>query len=168
VRAQVKGYPGVTQTRRVTYSRDLDYFLVEDRMQSSTTHTYRQLWHFVNGANVATGVSSVWTRRAHGNVLIRELAGSPTLRIVTGQTSPIQGWISYSYGTKIAAPVEEAILKGTNVRYLTLIVPAAGAAKAAVSQLQLTGTGYAVTVAIGGHAERVTVSGSSVTINKLY
>ena len=137
-------------------------------MQSSEAHTYRQLWHFASDANVATGLTSVWTRRDHGNVLIRQLVGRPTLTVVKGRTNPIQGWISYSYGTKVEAPVEEAILKGTNVRYLTLIVPAAGAAKASVSGLQLTSTGYAVSVAIGGHLERVVVSGSSVTIKKLY
>jgi hypothetical protein len=167
VRLAATGYPGVTQYRRVTYSRALDYFLVQDKMSSSTTHTYRQLWHFREDANPAIGVSSVWTRRTRGNVLIRQLAGGTSQRIVKGTTSPIQGWISYSYGTKVAAPVAEVVLRGTGVRYLTLIVPAAGYPRAAVSNLTLTSTGYAVTIAIGGHSERVIVDGLTVSIRTL-
>lgn len=162
LRSRTKGYTGVTHTRRVTYSRGLDFLLVEDRLVSSAAHTYRQLWHFVDDANVAVGVSSVWSQRAHGNVLVRQLAGSPTLRIVKGATSPIQGWISYSYGTKVAAPVEQAILRGTSVRFLTLIVPAEGKPTAAVSNLRLTSTGYSVTISIGGRTQRVTVEGTSI------
>jgi hypothetical protein len=162
------GYAGVTHTRRVTYSRGLNYILVEDRLASSSVHTYRQLWHLVEDARPAVGVSSVWTQRAKGNVLIRQLAGAPTLRIVKGRTSPVQGWISYAYNKKVAAPVEEAIQRGTNVRYLTLIVPSRGSPTAKVSQLRLTSTGYSVTVTIGAHAERVTVSGTSIWMTRLY
>jgi hypothetical protein len=63
--------------------------------------------------------------------------------------------------------VVEAIQRDTSVRYLTLIVPAAGRPDVAVRGLRLTSTGYAVTVTVGGHSERVLVSGSSVTITPL-
>jgi hypothetical protein len=89
------------------------------------------------------------------------------IRIVTGRTSPIQGWYAPSYGHKVAAPVEEAVLRGSSVRFLTLILPGSGFRNAVVSGLRLTSTGYTVTVRIGSHAERVTVSGSSIWTSTL-
>jgi hypothetical protein len=167
VRLQTKGYAGVTQTRRVTWSRRLGYVLVEDRATASTSHVYRQLWHLVQGSSPAVGVQTVWTRRARGNVLIRQLAGTPTLRIVTGATNPIQGWISYQYGTRVAAPVVQAIRSGTSVRFLTLIAPSEGAPNAKVGSLRLTSGGYSVTITVDGHSERVIANGSTVSITPL-
>jgi Heparinase II/III-like protein/Heparinase II/III N-terminus len=167
IRLQGAGDRGVVHTRRMTYSRALDYILVEDRLTSASLHTYRQLWHFVEDAKPFVGANGVRTQRAHGNVLIRQLAGSPEVRIVKGATSPIQGWISYKGGQKLAAPVEEAILRGRSVRYLTLIVPAEGRPGATVSDLELTSSGYAVTIRIGTRSERVTVSGSTVKLVEL-
>jgi len=167
VRMQTKGYTGVTQTRRVTYLSRLGYYIVEDTMTSSTIHTYRQLWHLVENSNPAVGVSSVWTQRPRGNVLIRQLTGGPTLNIVKGRTSPIQGWISYEYGKKVAAPVEEAVQRAANARYVTFVLPAEGKPVAALSNFKLTSTGYTITVTIGGHSERLTVSGSSIWLTVL-
>ncbi|HEX2754237.1 MAG TPA: heparinase II/III family protein [Candidatus Limnocylindrales bacterium] len=167
VRLKTQGFAGVTQTRRITWSRRLGYMLVDDRAQSLVRHTYRQLWHLVNGANPRIGVSTVWTQRPRGNVLIRQLTGSPTLRVVTGATDPIQGWISYRYGQRVAAPVVQAIRTGTSVRYLTLIAPSEGAPDARVTNLRLTAGGYAVTITIGGRSERVIASGSAVSITPL-
>lgn len=167
IRLQASGVRGVTHTRRVTYSRTLDYLLVEDRLTSSTVHTYRQLWHLVEDGRPTLGGSTAVTHRPSGNVLIRELAGAPTLRVVMGETAPIQGWISYKSGQMLPAPVVEATQRGTSVRYLTLIVPAEGRPAAHVSGLRLTRAGYSVTVTIGGHSELVTVSGSSIWIHAL-
>jgi hypothetical protein len=167
VRLRASGYPGVTHTRRVTYSRRLDYLLIDDRLASSSVHTYRQLWHLAEDSQPAIEGSSVRTQRTTGNVLIRQLAGTPTLRIIKGRTDPVQGWVSYSYGTKVAAPVEEAIQKGKHVRYLTLIVPSSGKAAVKVSQVSLTNGGYSVTIRIGERSERVTVSGNLVWMRPL-
>jgi hypothetical protein len=164
VRLRTSGYAGVTHNRRITWSRGLDYLIVEDRLSSTTRRTYRQLWHLVEDANPTVGTNFVRTRRTRGNVMIRQLVGSPTIRVVTGARNPIQGWISYSYGHKVAAPVVQAIRQGTNVRYLTLIVPAQGRPSAAVSGLRLTSDGYRVTVTINGRSERVVASGSAISI----
>lgn len=164
VRLSTQGYSGVTQRRRVTWSRELDYLIIEDRLTSSTRRTYRQLWHLVQGSNVAVGTTTVRTRRATGNVLIRQLVGSPTIRVVKGATNPVQGWISYRYGRWTAAPVVQAIRAGTNVRYLTLIVPAQGRPRAQTSGLKLTPDGYRVTVTINGRSERVVASGAYISV----
>jgi hypothetical protein len=167
IRMQTAGYSGVTHTRRITYSRPLNFILVEDRLSSATAHSYRQLWHLMPDARPAVSGTTLWTRRTKGNVVIRQLAGRPVIRIVTGRTSPIQGWYAPSYGHKVAAPVEEAVLRGSSVRFLTLILPGSGFRNAVVSGLRLTSTGYTVTVRIGSHAERVTVSGSSIWTSTL-
>jgi hypothetical protein len=167
VRMATKGFAGVSQTRRITWSRRLGYLLVDDRAVSITRHTYRQLWHLVHDARPVIGATSVWTQRPKGNVLIRQLTGAPTLRIVKGATSPIQGWVSYRYGQKVAAPVVESIRTGTSVRYLTLIAPSQGAPNVRVTDLRLTAGGYAVTITVGGWSERVIASGSSVSITPL-
>jgi len=167
VRLRTNGFAGVTQTRRVTWSRALGYVLVDDRAVSTASHTYRQLWHLVDGSRPAVGTWSVWTRRARGNVLIRQLSGTPTLRLVTGATDPIQGWISYHYGQRVAAPVLQAIRTGTSVRYLTLIAPSRGAPNVRVQSLRLTADGYAVTITLDGRSERVIVGATSVSITPL-
>jgi hypothetical protein len=167
VRLRAAGYAGVTHTRRITYSRGMDYLVVDDQLVSASRHTYRQLWHFVQDAHPTVGAAGVVTQRRRGNVLVRQLVGTPQVRIVGGQTSPVQGWISYTYGIKVPAPVAEAIRTGTNVRYVTLIVPAAGRPGPKVGGFRLTSTGYTITVAIGIHAERLTVGGTSVSLTKL-
>jgi hypothetical protein len=164
VRLRTDGYRGVVDQRRITWSRGLDYVLVEDQLTSTSRHTYRQLWHLVDGSNPTVGTSSVRTRRHGANVLIRELVGSPKLRVRKGATKPIQGWISYQYGHKVAAPVVEAVKSGTKVRFLTLIVPAQGRPQATVSGLRLTRNGYSVTITIDGRSERVVAGRSSVSI----
>jgi hypothetical protein len=98
-----------------------------------------------------------------GNVLIR-LVGSPKLRVITGARDPVQGWISYQYGRKVAAPVVVAIRSGANVRYLTLIMPARGRPIVETSGLRLTSDGYRITVTVNGRSERVVASGSSISI----
>jgi hypothetical protein len=167
LRLATDGFTGVHQVRRVTWSRRLDYLLVEDRLSATRPRTFRQLWHLVDGSAPSVGVSTVVTHRARGNVLIRQLVGAPSLRIVSGRTDPIQGWISYRYGTKVAAPVVEAVQRGSTARYLTLIVPAEDAPAVRVSDLRSTARGYAVTISIGGHSERVVAAGSAITITPL-
>jgi hypothetical protein len=167
VRLRATGYAGVTQTRRITYSRALDYVIVEDRLASATRHTYRQLWHLAPGALPAVSGTSVRSRRPVGNVLIRQLTGSPATRIVQGATSPIQGWYSTVYGRKVAAPVVVASRTGANVRYVTLIVPAAGAPSATVSDFRVTSGGYRLTITINGRTERVVANGSAITVSSV-
>ena len=158
------GYTGVKQQRRVTYSRRLNYVLVEDRATSTVSRSFRQLWHLSETANPLVTTSSFRTRNRRGNVLIRQLMPVTSSRVVKGRRTPVQGWISYLHGSRIAAPVVEVVKTGRSVRYLTLIVPAAGQPAATISGLRTTATGYSVVVTIGGKSERVTVSGTVASI----
>jgi hypothetical protein len=158
------GYKGVRQQRRVTFSRKLNYVLVEDRASSTIARRFRQLWHLSETANPLVSTSSFRTRNARGNVLIRQLIPVSSSGIVKGRTRPVQGWLSHKHGSRTAAPVVEVVKSGTSVRYLTLIVPAAGQPSARVSGLRTTATGYSVVVTIGGRSERVTVSATGASI----
>jgi hypothetical protein len=158
------GYPGVHSQRRIVSSRRLGYVLVEDQLSSVAQHGYQQLWHLPEDADPTVDGATVETARPHGNLLIQQLNGGST-QIVVGATDPIQGWVSYHYGLKLAAPVAEVSKTGRNVRFLTLIVPGAATASASVSALALTPDGFSLTITIDGRSELVSVTadGSSIS-----
>jgi hypothetical protein len=162
-----EGYAGVAQQRAVTFSRGLNYLLVDDRLTASSPRTFRQLWHLSATANPLLSTNRFATRNSRGNLLVRQLVGAASQRVVKGLTTPIQGWISYRHGHRVAAPVVEVVKTGATVRYLTLVVPAAGAPSASVSKLTLTTTGYSLVVTIGTRSERVTVDGTAATITPI-
>jgi hypothetical protein len=167
-RVRMTGNPGVTHVRGMTFSRRLGYVLVDDRLSSSSGRVYRQLWHLAEDARPYVQPTHFHTQRVRGNVQVRQLIGSGTTsRIVTGQTSPIQGWVAWEFGKRLRAPVVEFRRAGGNVRFPTLLVPGAGAPSSSVSQLALTSTGYTVVVSIGGRRERVSVDGATVSIAPL-
>lgn len=162
------GYPGVTHTRRITYSRALDYLVVDDRLSSTATHKYRQVWHLGSDADpVVIGSKNVRTRRAKGNVLIAQLYGRPTTRIVKGATSPIQGWTSYSYGKMSKTPAAEVIQTGRSVRYITLLVPGSGQPRPNLRSFKTIPGGYMIRLTNNGKTEQLSVSGSTVKVYAL-
>jgi hypothetical protein len=161
------GYKGVAQQRRVTFSRRLNYVLVEDRASSTIARRFRQLWHLSETSNPLVSTMSFRTRNTRGNVLVRQLLPVTSSGIVKGRTAPVQGWISYTHASRIAAPVVEVVKSGKSIRYLTLIVPAARQASATVSGLRTTASGYTVVVTVGGKSERVTVSATGASITPL-
>jgi hypothetical protein len=161
------GFAGVDDRRRVVISRALGFAIVEDRLTSSTRHTYRQLWHLAPGSAPTATARKVRTHLERGNVLIRQLIPEGSVSITTGATDPIQGWVSFDYNAKRRAPVASFVRSGRNVRYLTLLVPGAETATAGVEDLRLYGDGYAVTIRVRGHAERVVVRGTTSSITPL-
>jgi hypothetical protein len=164
----MNGNPGVTHVRGVTFSRNLGYVIVDDRLSSTSYRTYRQLWHLTEDARPYLQPWHFRTQRQRGNVQVRQLiSAGTTSRVVTGRTSPVQGWVSWEHSKKVPAPVVEVIRKGTNVRFLTLIVTAPGTPASGVSELKLTSTGYSVKIKVGSKYERVVVDGSKVTITAL-
>lgn len=166
-RVEMLGNPGVTHVRGVTFSRNLGYVLVEDRLSSSQRRTYRQLWHLTDDARPYVQATWFRTQRTRGNVQVRQLIGGTTSRVLTGRTSPIQGWLAWEHGKKVAAPTVEVVRSGTSTRFLTLLLTAPGTPASGVSELKLTSTGYSVVIKVGAKRERVVVNGSAVTITPL-
>ncbi len=158
------GYAGVHIERRVIFLRRLGYLIVEDRVTSNAVHRYRQLWHLPEDAAPQVHGATVLTARSGGNLAIIQLNGGVS-SVVTGATHPIQGWISYSFGTWVRAPVIEATKSAAWTRFITLIVPLQGsAAGATATGLAITAHGFSLKVTVGGRSERVTVTASGASI----
>jgi heparinase II/III-like protein len=159
------GYAGVDSRRRLIFSRGLNYVVVYDQLFSSVFHRYRQLWHLREDANPwATGVAA-GTRRPRGNVLIRQLYGSETIRITTGATNPIQGWLSYRYNVRVPNPTVEVAKTGTSVRYLTVLLPDADEHFAvSFRDIRTWWTGFSLTITVDGRTERVTATATGSSI----
>jgi hypothetical protein len=156
------GYKGVTEKRRVMWSRTGDFLIVDDMLTSSSIRTYRQTWHLPFDAAPTISGQRMDTHGEPSNLAMIQLINNPVSRIVTGATSPIQGWISNTYQTKVAAPVLEATLRARNARFLTLLVPYTGTMPTITARVvSLSSSGYVVDVTIGSRTERITVSATT-------
>jgi hypothetical protein len=162
-------YIGVTDTRRVTLSQKLGYVVVDDRLDSGVIHsTYRQLWHLKEKSDPVVSGSRTWTQQANGNILIVQLIAPDATNVINGATSPIQGWLSYEYNKKVAAPVVEAQINGSYAKFLTLLVPYATTQPIVkVTNLEITSSGYAMTVNIDGRSESLLMSATGSKITSL-
>jgi hypothetical protein len=164
----VRVYEGVSYRRRVVFSRHLGYLVVEDRLSSSRQRTYRQLWHLRENSAPVTKGARTWTRRKGGDVLVWQLLAAPQPRIIKGRTDPVQGWVSYEYGSPIPAPVIQTSKSGRSARFITLIAPFVGGAPPVdIKQLSITSSGFRVVVDIDGRRERVMANGSGAWIERL-
>ena len=138
---------------------------MDDALASSVTRTYRQTWHLARGSAPTISGNRLDTHFGAGNLAIVQLVGHPDLRVITGATKPIQGWVSEKYQTKFTAPVLQTTVKARAARYLTLLVPYSGTRPIIRGHVvSLTSTGFVVDVTIGSRTERVTVAGSTVSV----
>lgn len=159
------GYPGVSNRRRVVWSRTTDYLIVDDVLSSSVTRTFRQTWHLARGSAPTISGNRLDTHFTGTNIAVVQLIGKPSLRILTGKTSPIQGWVSEAYNVKYTAPVLQASIAARSARFLTLLVPYTGTKPVITGRIvNLTSAGYVVDVTIGTRTERVTLTSSGPTI----
>jgi hypothetical protein len=163
-----RGYAGVTQKRRILFSRVGGYLVVEDRLRSGVARTFRQHWHLDVGTAPVVSGRTVRTTRASGNVRIIQLAVRPSTRIVKGRLSPIQGWISENLRNRRAAPVAIGSVRGRSVRYLTLLVPTRGPnARVNVTNVRLTSAGWSFDIDVAGARERVRATAFNSSITRL-
>ncbi|HEV8639258.1 MAG TPA: heparinase II/III family protein, partial [Chloroflexota bacterium] len=168
VSVRIQGCPGVSDVRTVVFSRRLRYIVVDDRLNATTTHRYAQLWHLAPASHPRIVGQTVSTSQPGGDVIIRQLAGTDAMSVVSGQLSPIQGWLTYAYNTKLAAPVVTATKSGRSARFLTLIAPVPDpAVPVRVTSVALFADGYSAVVSIGGQSERIVVRGATVRIDSV-
>jgi len=108
-----KPYDGVTHARSIFFSNK-EYWIVVDRLNSDTEHTYTQNWNLSDRANQKTTLDS------HLRVV-----SSPNLSLVFPNSSSItleEGEVSYEYRKKITAPVIKAKVKNAKETTLPVIV----------------------------------------------
>lgn len=105
-------------TRTLAFIDD-DYWIVHDRVQAPTTHTYEARWHLPATASghvqieVGTGQTTVWTPQC----TLVVPAGCGTVELEPG-------WVSPTYGTKLPAPVVVVRAADCNdADLLTVIIP---------------------------------------------
>ena len=158
------GYLDVANRRTILYSRKGGYVIVDDRLTSLESRTFRQLWHLADDSDPVVQTGRVVTRGPAGNVAIIQLTIGTSTRVVRGVKDPTQGWLTYEYKKVVAAPTVEAVRKGTAARYITLLVPFRDSLAARGRIVQQWSDGYQVDVTIGDRTERVTVRGTTVSV----
>jgi hypothetical protein len=103
-------------------------------------------------------------------VLIRQLLATGAMGQVVGSTSPIQGWVSSSYGQRVPAPVIVQAVHGRSARLVTLLVPFAapnerGRPPIAVRDVRVTPDGFRFVLSVGGRRERLVATASGVSVS---
>jgi hypothetical protein len=96
---------------------DDDYWLVHDRLRAPSSHRYETRWHLPSSA--------------HGSVVTSDVGGQHSVRLPGGQliiaagpdVAIEEGWVSPTYGTKLAAPIVVAASVGADADVLTAVVP---------------------------------------------
>lgn len=162
---RIQAYDGALVRRRVIFSRQSGYLVVEDTIDASVARTWRQLWHLREGSRPTTRGRRTWTRDGSGRLLIEQLVRRGVTQHRQGERGPLQGWVSRAYGHHAPAPVIERIVRGRSVRFVTVLAPFAGTALPVVSDVRLTRRGFSFVIEVDGRRERVraTSTGASVT-----
>jgi Heparinase II/III-like protein/Heparinase II/III N-terminus len=168
IAVRVRRYESVSDTRTVAFSRRLGYMIVDDRLSSATSRGYVQMWHLFPGSRPVVGGRTVRTTASGGNVVIKQLALAPTITIVKGQTQPVQGWRTFRFNSRVAAPAILARRSGRSARFLTLIAPVPTATtRVRVVSSRYWSDGFSVVVSIGGRTERMTLHGTTISVTSL-
>ena len=162
------GYDGVALRRRVIFSHGLGWLLVDDHARSARARVYRQLWHLMPGSDPRREGTSVRTRREEGNLVIIQLETPTSNRLIEGRRSPLQGWYSTTLNKRKRAPVVEAVMRGPNARYVTLLVPLPRPdARVRLTEASVEGSRIRFTLAVDGRRERVAIDRHTVEIMAL-
>jgi hypothetical protein len=168
--AVVKARPAnyVVWTRRLLFSRQEGYLVIEDRLQADRSTRFRQLWHLREHSAPVVAGQRTWTRSPSGDVLIQQLGRAGRTRLIEGQSVLRQGWVSYQYRKALAAPVVEHAVRGRTARFVTLVVPFAGhRPPVRATELMIGPEGFSLVVSISGRQERVLATARGSTIRAL-
>jgi hypothetical protein len=136
-------YAGVTHRRSVMIlQRDL--VLVFDDLESGSVHEYRQIWHLPEGLTVQGSNGLTQGLDPSGTVRValhQALSAGSGFRTISGETGPLQGWVSDTYGVMRPASVLEFTKVGTRVQFATLIASGAKANAAATIDASIDAQG---------------------------
>jgi hypothetical protein len=103
-------------TRSVLFIAD-EYWIIEDRLTASTPHRYDLRWHLSPEAWRRTELLTTDSGR------VARAPGVALLFLTHDGVELETGWISPRYGLKQRAPVVNVSARGTEVSFLTLVVP---------------------------------------------
>ncbi len=162
-------FGGYVRDRSVYVSQDPDFIVVFDR--AAGAGTYQQLWHLGPSLRVTTVRAAYAVATAPGAELeIRQVAlpgqviPAGSTRVVRGQASPYQGWVSTAQNQRTPAPVVTMTRYGTSASILTVIVPAAPGTSITASAASRGAGWYRLRLVTGRTARTLLVStGGTIT-----
>jgi hypothetical protein len=156
-------FGGNPRRRSVYICQHPDLVLVFDR--ASGAASYQQLWHLDPGLTVTRVSRSYAVATAPGTQLeIRQiplpgqLIPRGSTRVIRGQTSPYQGWVSRQMLQRIPAPVITMTRTGSSTAMLTLIAPSSTGAAVSTAVTQQPGGWYHLQVNLGGTSASFLIS----------
>ncbi len=156
-------FGGHPRDRSVYICQQPDLVLVFDR--ASGASSYQQLWHLDPGLTVTRVSRSYAVATAPGTQLeIRQIPlpgqviPSGSTRVIRGQTSPYQGWVSHQMLQRIPAPVITMTRTGSSAAMLTLIAPSSPGAVVTAAITQRPGGWYHLRVGLGGSSASFLIS----------
>ncbi|MGP5254614.1 heparinase II/III domain-containing protein [Glutamicibacter ardleyensis] len=121
-----RGYRDARITRRVIYSVSGEYAIVIDHIDSEIECTAVQNWQCGKETTaVATPSGFQLSAPAGGHAAVLFTGTRPNMSIVSGQESPIAGWVATGWKKREMAPALQFTKVGKRFRFITLI--AAGA-----------------------------------------
>lgn len=154
---------GADWTREILFSRD-GYVVVIDRVDQAEDRVVQQLWHLVEGSTPVIVDGSVVTERDRGNISITPLAPVDGVSLVEGSENPVQGWVSYDFGVREAAPAGVFESTGTQVVFVTLLAPSPAGETPEILSFELNDDGINLELVYLGQGNRVTIDGGAVNI----
>jgi hypothetical protein len=116
----------VVHRRRVVFVKSPGYWVVLDDLTGDMEHRVELRFQFAPMSVVATETGWVRALGAEGRgLLLRAFADRPLgIQIEEGSTSPIEGWVSPTYGRRDPAPIVIYRASGRlPLRILTLLLP---------------------------------------------
>jgi hypothetical protein len=156
-------FGGHPRDRSVYICQHPDLVLVFDR--ASGAASYQQLWHLDPGLTVTRVGRSYAVADAPGTQLeIRQiplpgqLIPSGSTRVIRGQTSPYQGWVSRQMLQRIPAPVITMTRTGPSTAMLTLIAPSSPGTAVTTTITQRPGGWYHLRVDLAGTSASFLIS----------
>ena len=151
-----RGYRGTTITRTVAYDRSHDALVIWDRLHSDTWVRAGQQWNLGADRGVGLAADAAHTSGSGANLDALFSGGGAPLSVAKGSKSPYRGWSSSEYGKISAAPSLRATQSGTDLQWVTVLVPrAAGAADSVATSTASAGPGglsVSLTTAAGASA----------------
>ena len=161
-------YAGVTHRRSVVVLRQ-GLSLVVDRLASGASHSYTQTWHLAPDAVIDVRGLDVAVSNGSGKRVLTIRQADPagtTLAAVKGQTAPMQGWYSASYGSKIPAYALEYGRKTASTTFATLLAAGPYAPQTSTVVRTPVSGGDRVDVCVGGSVGyTVTIAADGTTIS---
>lgn len=117
-----RGYRNARVTRRMIYSVSGEYAVVIDHIDSEVECTAVQNWQCGKETTaVATPSGFELSSPSGGNAAVLFTGTRPNMGLVTGQESPIAGWVATGWKKREAAPALQFTKSGKRFRFITLI-----------------------------------------------